>query len=74
MAINIELSRGGRNPVPSLGEQAYGDALLQNTSIAGVRVVTPFPDGERLPQTDLEEAAHVARASGLSRLTVRIAA
>jgi hypothetical protein len=38
-------------------------------------VVTPFPDGERLPQTDLEkEAAHVARASGLSRLTVRIAA
>ena len=37
-------------------------------------VVTAFPETGRLPRKELEkEAAHVARASGLSRLTVRIA-
>jgi hypothetical protein len=37
-------------------------------------VVSPFPDGDRLPRKELErEAAHVARARGLSGLTVRVA-
>lgn len=37
-------------------------------------VVSPFPGSGRLPRNELEkEAAHVARASGLSRLTVRVA-
>ena len=37
-------------------------------------VVSPFPDSGRLPLNELQkEAAHVARASGLSRLTVRVA-
>jgi Winged helix DNA-binding domain len=37
-------------------------------------VVSPFPGSGRLPWKELEkEAAHVARASGLSRLTVRVA-
>jgi hypothetical protein len=37
-------------------------------------VVTPFPDSGRLSRRALQqEAAHVARASGLSRLTVRVA-
>jgi hypothetical protein len=37
-------------------------------------VVSPFPDSGRLPLKDLQkEAAHVARARGLSRLTVRVA-
>lgn len=36
-------------------------------------VVSPFPDIGRLPLKEVEkEAAHVARASGLSRLSVRI--
>jgi hypothetical protein len=36
-------------------------------------IVTPFPDSGRLPRKDLEkEAAHVARAGGLSRLAVRL--
>jgi hypothetical protein len=36
-------------------------------------VVTPFPNGARLPLKELrKEAAHVARASGVGRLTVRI--
>jgi hypothetical protein len=37
-------------------------------------VVSPFAGGDRLPREELEEeAAHVARARGLSRLTVRVA-
>lgn len=37
-------------------------------------VVSPFPDSGRLPLKELQkEAAHVARASGLSRLTVLLA-
>jgi hypothetical protein len=37
-------------------------------------VVSPFPGSGRLPRKELEkEAAHVARASGLSRLTLRVA-
>jgi hypothetical protein len=37
-------------------------------------VVSPFPGSDHLPWKELEEeAAHVARASGLSRLTVRVA-
>jgi hypothetical protein len=37
-------------------------------------VVSPFPDSGRLPWKEIEkEAAHVARASGLNRLTVRVA-
>lgn len=36
-------------------------------------LVTPFPNGDRLSRDELEqEAAHVARASGLEQLTVRI--
>jgi winged helix DNA-binding protein len=36
-------------------------------------VVTPFPGGGHLPLEDLtEEAAHVARASGLEQLAVRV--
>lgn len=35
--------------------------------------VTPFPNGARLPLKELrKEAAHVARATGVDRLTVRI--
>ncbi|MFB9322370.1 winged helix DNA-binding domain-containing protein [Cryptosporangium minutisporangium] len=38
-------------------------------------VVTPFPDSDPLPPDQLErEAAHVARAKGLSLLTVRVGA
>jgi hypothetical protein len=55
--------------------------VVVNGRIAGVwdllgheLVVTPFPDSGRLPLKELEkEAAHVARASGLTRLTVRVA-
>jgi hypothetical protein len=37
-------------------------------------VVAPFPDSRRLPRKDLEkEARHVARASGRSTLTLRVA-
>lgn len=37
-------------------------------------MVTPFPDAGALPLKAVEqEAAHVARASGLAGLTVRIA-
>jgi hypothetical protein len=37
-------------------------------------VVSAFPDSGRLPLKELQkEAAHVARASGLTRLTVRVA-
>ncbi len=56
--------------------------VVVNGRVAGVWsvrdheiVVAPFPGSGRLPRTDLKrEAAHVARASGLSRLTVRMAA
>lgn len=37
-------------------------------------VVSPFPDSGRLPRKALkDEAAHVARANGVERLTVRVA-
>jgi hypothetical protein len=36
-------------------------------------VVSPFPESGRLPLKELrKEAAHVARARGLSRLPVRV--
>jgi len=55
--------------------------VLVNGRVAGVWnildhevVVSPFPDSGRLPLRDLKrEAAHVARASGLDRLAVRVA-
>jgi Winged helix DNA-binding domain len=55
--------------------------VVVNGRVAGVwnivdhdLVVSAFPDSGRLPRKDLEkEAAHVARASGSSTLTLRIA-
>jgi hypothetical protein len=54
--------------------------VVVNGRIAGVWeildqeiVVSPFPGSGRLPLKELrKEAAHVARASGLSGLTVRV--
>jgi hypothetical protein len=55
--------------------------VLVNGRIAGVWeivdhevVISPFPDSGRLPLKDLkDEAVHVARASGLEQLAVRVA-
>jgi hypothetical protein len=55
--------------------------VVVNGRVAGVWdlldqeiVVSPFPDSGRLPLKELQkETVHVARASGLSRLTVRVA-
>jgi Winged helix DNA-binding domain len=55
--------------------------VLLNGRVAGVWeirdhavVISPFPDSGRLPLRDLkEEAAHVARASGLEQMAVRLA-
>ncbi|WP_030253777.1 winged helix DNA-binding domain-containing protein [Streptomyces violens] len=65
----VSRAAGWISPIVVLNGSTAGVWEIDGTEL----VVTPFPDIGRLPQKDIEkEAARVARASGLSSLSVRI--
>jgi hypothetical protein len=66
----VSRTSGWISPIVVLNGRVVGVWAIVDDEL----VVSPFPDSDCLPLEDLEnEAAHVARASGLDRLTPRVA-